>query len=85
MPFEQFVQERILTPLGMKDTDFALDAAHAARLVALHEEKASIEAKLQAMHAAHEEKDQSLMTMQEQKAAMESLRAELEAELESHT
>ena len=36
MPFEQFVKERILNPLGMTDTDFYVPAAKAHRLAACY-------------------------------------------------
>ena len=39
MPLDQFFATRIFTPLGMRDTYFALPADRRARLVALHEEK----------------------------------------------
>src|SRR3954469_17147696 len=35
-PFEQFLKERILDPLGMADTDFFVPAAKAARLAACY-------------------------------------------------
>lgn len=49
MSLDQFFRTRIFTPLRMKDTGFALDAAHAARLVALHEER---DGKLTVSHTA---------------------------------
>jgi CubicO group peptidase (beta-lactamase class C family) len=36
MPFEQFVKQRILDPLGMTDTDFYVPAAKAQRLAACY-------------------------------------------------
>jgi len=36
MPFEQFVKDRILGPLGMTDTDFSVPAAKAHRLAACY-------------------------------------------------
>ena len=36
MPFERFVQERILGPLGMAETGFQVPGAHAARLAACY-------------------------------------------------
>ena len=36
MPFEQFLKERILNPLGMSDTDFHVPAEKAHRLAACY-------------------------------------------------
>jgi CubicO group peptidase (beta-lactamase class C family) len=36
MPFEQFLRERIIAPLGMTDTDFSVPAAKAARFAACY-------------------------------------------------
>jgi CubicO group peptidase (beta-lactamase class C family) len=40
-PFEQFLRERILQPLGMKDTGFSLEMAKRNRLAKLYEHDAS--------------------------------------------
>ena len=37
MPFEQYIQKRILDPLGMKDTTFTPNEEQYSRLIALHE------------------------------------------------
>ena len=36
MPYERFMQERLFTPLGMKDTTFSPDSAARARLATLY-------------------------------------------------